>query len=163
MAPHTALAEEVSGRWGPEVEGYRLSIRVSKPVFQCQESIKLMIVLKNASPKTGRFSTTGITEIDYPATILLSPAAWIPFRHIIPLTAEGLKRTNPRRVWGASGGLLIPDAERSTELELSTVYDMRLPGQYSVSVVGSVSREGSTGTHRIESNQLDLTIEPCKQ
>jgi len=162
IAARFSVAEETHVPWGNEIDGYKLSLRSPQAVFQCREAIKLTIVLKNVSSKNGWFSSVKVPEIDYPARVLYSSAPWIPLRQAVPLTSEGVKRTDLRRLRGGVNGLLPANGEASAELELASVYDMRLPGQYTVSVFSSVSREGTAGRHRIESNQVDLVIEPCK-
>lgn len=158
----TVLGEDASRFWGPEIEGYRISIQADKGSFACSEPIKLAIVLKNSASTTGRFSMTGIPEIDYPASILLPSPSWLPFRHQASLTDEGRRRTDQRRIMSFGGGPFRPGDERMVQLVLNTIYDMHWPGEYTVTVSAQVPRRYEKGDVTLTSNQLKLTVEPCK-
>ncbi len=148
--------------WGPEIEGFRLSIQTTKPSFACNEPINVSITFKNTGSTAGDIVTRQIPEIDYPAIVLLPSASWIPFRQRAPLTDEGRKRTDRKRIFSVVNFPLPADGERSCDLELGRIYDMRWPGEYSVTVSTEILNRGRKGNQMLTSNALRIEVRACK-
>jgi hypothetical protein len=157
------FGDDSSRNWGPEIEGYRLSIWVNKGSFACDEPIKLKITVRNSAATAGWFvRSTKVLEKDYPAIVLLPGPAWLPVRQQAALTDEGRRRTDRMQYMGYSAGLFPAGAERSLVLDLNTVYNMQWPGEYSVTVSTQVRRRDDQSHTTLTSNQLKITVEPCK-
>lgn len=148
--------------WGPEIDNFRLSIQTTKPSFACNEPIYLSITFKNTGSTAGDIVTRRIPEIDYPAIVLLPSASWIPFRQRAPLTDEGRKRTDRKQIVSVVNFPLPAGGERASDLELSRIYDMRWPGEYSVTVSTEILNKARKGNQMLPSNTLRIEVEACK-
>jgi hypothetical protein len=140
------------------MEGFKLSISTEKAEYAVSEPIKLQIVLKNTGPSGVRYTTDKVPELDYPVVITLSIPDWIPFRVPARLTEEGRRRVDPGRSLGSAGWYFEHGKERSSELEISAMYDMTTPGTYKVQVSKRVPRLYEKGFTTIQSNQISVTV-----
>jgi hypothetical protein len=158
----SSAAPEWDRSWGPETEGFKLSIRTEKAEYAAGEPIKLEILVKCTAPGGARYTTNRIEELEYPVAITIPSPDWIPFRIPAKLTEEGRRRLDRRRSRGSWGFPVEQGRKMRIEMEISSMYDMTMPGTYKVQVSKTVLKLYEKGYGTLKSNEIAVTVRDVK-
>ena len=153
--------------WGKEAGPFRLSISSDRDKYTIGEAIKITAILKNVSDHSVIFRRTGPAAFQFQMDIRLPMPAWIPWKPRAPLTPLGQQEMDPRLFSGIAGAEARVGAEMTDEVEISKLFEMSTPGDYSITFscrqqVGSPKDQ--SGAERpmvtVVSNQITVTVLP---
>lgn len=128
-------------QWGPEVEGFVLSLHLVEPIPT------LSVALKNTRPVERRASLPG--WLFYYSVHLTTPNG-----SNAQLTPFGRQILSPERSQQTVEVVFPPGKPVMTEIPIATLYDMRAPGEYRVFVTCPAPGSGETLT----SNELTIFV-----
>lgn len=143
---------EGENTWGPETDGYRLSIRTNKSRYMIGERIILYVSLKNMSKQDVEIMQTEPIQTYKNGIEIIIPA-----KKTAPLTLYGKDRVT----WGGSViGYTLKSGEQVTDsLYLNRLFDMTFTGEYKISVSRVVSkRNNNKESSVIKSNSITINI-----
>jgi RNA polymerase sigma factor (sigma-70 family) len=137
--------------WGPEKNGVRCAVEVSKEKIFAGEPVHVRFATKNDGPK--------------PVSILVEAPSYFAIFTInvlgpdgkpAPLTSVG---HNQKEALGGSfgGGTLLPGKVDTSGMLLSRCFDMTRPGEYKVSVTRSITAADNT-KFSVPSNVLTIKV-----
>jgi hypothetical protein len=138
--------------WGPETEGFRLSIAIDEDEFTPDEPIFLRVTLKNVGDDEVQVEKVGLIR-SYKTAVLLPRT-----EKQAPLTLRGKRLLESPLAQATSFGLAANE-EATDTIHLNRVFDMTLSGPYKVTVKRMVpKRDGSDEYTYVVSNTLEITI-----
>jgi hypothetical protein len=109
---------------------FRFSISTDKMIYQPDEAITVTSVLRNEADHNVMLSMT-VPISFYGKDVTLPSPAWMPFRSLAVLSAEGQRQVFPGYA-SASGRILKPGDEIVSKFELNKLYVMPVLGDYHV-------------------------------
>jgi hypothetical protein len=151
------LASENEARdrevWGEPAEGQAISISTPQAPYAAGDVISLVIHFKNVGDKEIMTSLTVVLEM-YDVTVLL------PDGKNAPLTLYGKCHSSSNVRSGSAHGLpLKPGQIHSSQVVLSRIFDMTLPGKYTIFVERCVWKPGTKRPYpKAVSNKLEIAI-----
>jgi hypothetical protein len=134
LIPARVVAQDAAGEdpreWGKVFGSYQMSIASNRTQYEVGEPIKIGSVLKNVSDHPIMLRRT-TPETTYTMEILTPAQSWLPWRSLAALTPYGNKVKNPR-MYSVAGVDIPPGSEEKNEFEISKIYEMSAPGEYSI-------------------------------
>jgi hypothetical protein len=133
-------------------EGFQLSAKAENELVKSGASATLRVRIKNVTKKDLYLAEAGI-EKDYIVRIFSDT------RRTIPLTEHGKVLQSTRGDVYMNLSLLIkPGEEREDVIDISKIYDMKAPGNYSVVLERKVGKLEGKGVAQAESNTVHIKV-----
>jgi hypothetical protein len=133
-------------------EGFQVSAMSANELVVSGAPASLRVRIKNVSNKVLYLAEIG-AEKDYRVHISSDTA------RTIPLTEHGKALLNSEGDVYMNVGLSIkPGQEREDVLEISSIYDMKAPGNYWIVVSRKVGKLGGGGVAQAESNTVHIKV-----
>ncbi len=147
------IGAESKTAWGEATDGLAISIVTPRAVYGPHERIVLTISLKNVSNDDKRIGQTSPLTL-YDVEVLA------PGKNKTPFTSYGKNRLENSREAGVRGSVLRPGEVTSVDIDLNRLFDLTLPGPYTVSVQRVVGKTGASDrVLRAISNTITVTID----
>jgi hypothetical protein len=144
--------DEKAVQWGPETEGFRLSIAIDQDEFTPDQPVFLRVTLKNVGPEEVQVEKIGSIR-SYKMAVLLPRT-----EKQAPPTLRGKRLLESPLAKATSFGLAVNE-EATDTVHLNRVFDMTLSGTYKVTVKRMVpKRDGSDEYTYVTSNAIKITI-----
>jgi hypothetical protein len=148
----------VQAVWGPETEGYRLSIGTDKTEYAAGETIRLFVRLQNV----GREAVgvlRGMSPLRYHSFEILAPN-----KSRAPLTLYGVQETTNPSIRHRVGKTLMSGEVDEDVIHLNRCFDMTLAGEYSVKASTKViARKDSQKLVTVTSLPITITVKDSPQ
>jgi hypothetical protein len=137
---------------GKPTEGFQVSAVAETPSIPRGHAVKVRITIKNVSRRTLYLAEVG-PEKDYRA-IHVSRGDGRP----VPLTAHGRALMADTDLYANLSVQLEPGKERTDILQISDIFDMTAPGNYSISVSRRVGKLSGKGVEQAASNVVHVKV-----
>jgi hypothetical protein len=150
--PAAESAGEGKREWGKETEGQAISIMTKKATFASGELVVLTISLRNVGSQDTKIITQAPLG-SYDIEVLGRNG------EKVPLTLRGKVESETVGYGSSSVTLLKKGQECTVEVPLNRLFDMSLPGKYTVSVTREVWKPGvKAPAPKAISNKIQLTM-----
>jgi|SRR5882724_6081298 len=137
---------------GRVTEGFQVSALANNELVVSGEPASLRVRIKNVTNNVLYLAEVGV-EKDYEIRISRDVSG------TIPLTEHGRVLRNTKGDFYSNVGLSInPGQEREDVLEVSNIYDMKVPGNYWIIVERKVAKLGAKGVALAESNTVHIKV-----
>ena len=143
-------------KWGQPLQGCRLSISMSSLRMESGSPIQLTLVFRNDGPfviKVPRFSLW----FDYEFKIRYNEL------HQISLTPFGQQQKDNSMMSATNVFELAPGQEMTSAVEISRLYDLRLPGKYVMEASRELPNPSGQGFIKVVSNSLEFEVFQTRQ
>lgn len=136
---------------GRVTEGFQVSATAENESVISGAPARLRIRIRNVTDRALYLGEAG-TEHDYGVRISSDTG------RTIPLTAHGKSVLNGGRFYMNLSILIKPGEEREEVIDISKIYDMKTPGNYSVVLERKVGKLEGKGVAQAESNTVHIKV-----